>query len=38
MVDIESIEWLDCSVSNPPKETVISYDKDIRMRASSDKA
>jgi hypothetical protein len=38
LVQIDSIEWLDCSFSIPPKETVISYDKDIKMRASSDKA
>eukprot|EP00347_Sterkiella_histriomuscorum_P024104 403332295 len=38
LIDIDSIEWLDCDTTNPPKENVITYDKDIRMRASSDKA
>ena len=35
-MDIESIEWLDCSLTIPPKYTVITYDKDISRRASSD--
>ena len=38
LVDVESIEWLDCSISSPPKYNVITYDKDIGMRASEDKA
>jgi hypothetical protein len=38
LVDVESIEWLDCSITTPPKYNVITYDKDIGMRASDDKA
>lgn len=38
LVDISSIEWLECSITTPPKYNVITYDKDIRMRASEDKA
>ena len=38
LVDVESIKWLDCSISSPPKYNVITYDKDIGMRASEDKA
>jgi len=38
LVDIESIEWLDCSLTNPPRYNVITYDKDIGMRAAKDKA
>ena len=38
LVQIDSIEWLDCGLTNPPKYNVISYDKDIGMRAASDKA
>ena len=37
MIDIESIEWLDCDLTTPSKETVITYDKDVMMRAAKDK-
>ena len=29
LVDIESIEWLDCGLTVPPKYNAITYDKDI---------
>ncbi len=38
LVDIESIEWVDCGITVPPKYNVITYDKDIGMRASNDMA
>lgn len=37
MIDIDSIEWLDCDLTTPTKETVITYDKDVMMRAATDK-
>lgn len=37
LVDIESIEWVPCGITIPPKYNVISYDKDIGMRQSQDK-
>jgi hypothetical protein len=38
IIDIESIEWLDCAITIPPKYNVITYDKDIGMRAAKDNA
>lgn len=32
LVDIDSIEWLDCSLTIPPKMNVINYDKDMGMQ------
>lgn len=37
MIDIDSIQWLDCDITTPTKETVITYDKDVMMRAAKDK-
>jgi hypothetical protein len=37
-VDISSVQWLDCTVTFPPKYNVITYDKDLGMREDSDKA
>lgn len=34
LVDIDSIEWLDCSLTVPPKYNVITYDKDKGARSS----
>jgi hypothetical protein len=38
LVEIDSLEWLDCALTTPPRHNVLSYDKDIGMRASDDKA
>lgn len=29
LIKIDSIQWLDCSITVPPKYNVITYDKDI---------
>ncbi len=38
LVQIDSIQWLDCSLTIPSKYNVITYDKDVGMRASNDMA
>lgn len=37
-IDLSSVQWLDCSVTLPPKYNVITYDKDLGMKENSDKA
>jgi hypothetical protein len=38
LVDVDTVEWLDYTLTIPPKENVITYDKDVGMRAASDRA
>ena len=38
LVNIESIEWVDCGITLHPSYNVITYDKDIGMWAATDKA
>jgi hypothetical protein len=38
LVNVDTIEWLDFSLTVPTKENVITYDKDVRMRIVNDRA
>lgn len=37
LVEIDSIEWLPCALTVPPRYNVLTYDKDKGMSESQDK-
>lgn len=38
LVDVDSIEWLEPDMSIPPKENILNYNKDLKIKYGSDKA
>lgn len=38
LVDVESIEFLEPELSIPTKETVLTYNKDLKMKSQKDRA